>query len=179
MTLQDHSAPPTRRLRRLTAVGEGLSLLGALAVAGWTVLAFALEDVRVAWMNGFAAVLRPGETLLGAVIAAVPAAAAIYAFVQSARLFRALRTDAVFSATAARALVSLAWGAGGTAFASVAARAAIGSLASFAAPRGVPQLAISLSSNDLAMLLFAVLALTFALVLEEARRADEDSRSIV
>lgn len=166
------------RLSRWALVGQVVSWSGFVVTAGWVIAALVLPAARDIWLDQFGVSL--GEnSVLGVVVAGVPAALFAFCLFEAARLFAALGRDAPFSQRAVRALVALGWGAVATAVAGVLCRTALYYIASLGSADGKRALVLSLSSVDIGTLLVGILALVFALIVAEARRLQDDARSIV
>lgn len=166
------------RLRRIARVGQIIGWGGFVLTIGWVAAALAMPELRAGWLAGMG--LDLGErAMAGTLVAALPALLFGLCLWQAGTLFGALRGEMLYSLRATTALVRLGWLAVATALAGIACRTGLAYIASLGSVDGKRTLAISLSSSDIGALLVGLLALAFALVMAEARRLDDDSRSIV
>lgn len=168
----------TPRLARWSLLGQFVSMGGFAVTVGWVLAALLVPEVRNDWLRQLGLSLGD-NALLGTLVAALPAALFGFCLLQATLLFSALRRETPFSPRAVDALVALGWGAVATAVAGVVCRTGLYYLASFNSADGSRALVLSLSSTDIGTLLVGVLALVFALVVAEARRLEDDARSIV
>lgn len=166
------------RLTRIARFGQIVGWGGFALTLLWVIAAIALPDVRSTWLAGMGVDL--GErALLGTLVAAVPALLFGLCLLEAGRLFGALQSATPFSPRASSALLGLGWFAVATAISGIVCRTALAYIVSLGSADGKRTLALSLSSADIGALLVGLLALAFALVVAEARKLDDDARSIV
>lgn len=179
MTVSTHSHRTDRdRLGRIALFGQIIGWGGFALTIGWVAAALALPEVRTGWLAGMG--LNLGDNaLLGTLVAALPAVLFGLCLLQAGRLFGALRGETLFSRRATETLLSLGWLAVATAITGILSRTALSYIVSLGSADGKRTLALSLSSSDIGALLVGLLALAFALVMAEAKRLDDDARSIV
>ncbi|MDR3475364.1 MAG: DUF2975 domain-containing protein [Devosia sp.] len=173
---------PFERLKAIALAGQVLSIFGGAAVAvfslgrwldGPTLAASLVAELPTA-------PVPQGSVLLTAyVISLVPAAIFVGAMAEAWRLFGLLGRGKPFTAPVPRSLARLAYWATAAAGAGLVMRTVLGLVLTASAPGGRKQLIIAIGSDEIGVLVMALLLLAFALVMREAIRLDEDNQGII
>ncbi len=120
-----------------------------------------------------------GQLWLAYGLAVLPAWGFALAMWEVRRFFALLGRSAIFDRAAPRILVRLGWIAIGLSIAGVLVRTLIVLVMTSANPPGQRQLAIGISSSDIAALMMGLLFLAFALVMQEALIIEDENRGFV
>lgn len=172
-----------RRLRRVALAAEWIAFAGATMVAAFVAYLWLTPG---AWLTYLAKDLALGSSRIdagmetvAAIIGTTPALIFVLAMWEARGLFRELRVGSPFGQTVTRHLLRLAWLALAAALGGVVVRLLVGVVLTWANPEGQRQLIIAIGTNEISAMVAGLLFLAFALVLNEARRLEDDSRSIV
>lgn len=179
------------RLRGLTTLVRGLLLLGIPLLAAVPLLVWLAPEflLSVGWAQGqacdagllalIAQGVSPALRTRLVLVSLLPTAIGLWLLAHLWGLFGQYRLGAVFSLQALRHLRGLGW----SLLAMFVSQPVFGALQSVALswdnPPGQRQLAVSFSSDDYLVLMFALLLLALARVMQEAARAAQENEGFV
>lgn len=177
---------PMERVRRIAGWVRLVAVAGGLAMVVGTVWMWTTP----AWVERAAAhdlglgtttpvTLAPGVIPACTALAMVPVLVGLFALLQVWHLFGHYARGEIFTAEATRRLRRLAWTGIAVAPAQVITRTAIGLVLTMNNPPGKKALVVSMSSNDLTMLLIGLLLLAIAWVMVEATRLARENAEFV
>lgn len=171
------------RLRRIAVIAEWTALAGAATVAAFVAYLWLTPG---AWLTYLAkdvpnapSRLDAGVETLAGLIGTTPALIFVLAMWEARGLFRELRFGTLFGQTVTRHLLRLGWLALVAALGGVVVRLLVGLVLTWDNPEGQRQLILAIGTNEITAMIAGLLFLAFALVVNEARRLEDDSRSIV
>ncbi len=177
-------APDERSNRIKRISGRFQWLIAALRITLPLALVFlwmtlSLEELEVAGPLAAYGPLTTGERLGAIAITAFPLLIFIYALGQLQRLFKLYATGRFFERENVSCLSKMGWALLLSAPASVVYKAALSVWLSFDQPAGERSLAISISSNDIALLTFGGAIIIVSWVMAEAVEISKDNAQIV
>lgn len=172
-----------RALSRLAGIARALAFAGMAMVAGFCLYLLFDPEALAAHLRREAVIPLTMATdwrlWLAYALSLIPALGFLAAMWQAQRFFGLLGEGRLFDRAAPRILVRLGWIAIGLAAASIVVRTLVVLVLTSANPPGQRQLAISISSTDVASLVVGLLFLAFALVMQEALILEDENRSFV
>lgn len=171
-----------RRIRRTSSVMKRLSFGAVVGLSVLYAVAFMVPEGARAVIEAVAGplpteTLSPANIAVVAVIGAVPFGFFLAAVATAGRLFRAFQLGAFFDPLSGKLLGRIGAFILLSELAGIIARSAAGAYLSIAA--GTNTLAITVSSQNVAGLLFAGLTIVIGWVIAEAAELAEDNRQIV
>ena len=176
---------PTYRSNRIRRVSRRFQwLVAALRIALPLALVFlwmtlSLEELDVAGPLAAYGPLTTVERLGAIAITALPLLIFLYALGQLQRLFRLYAMGSFFERENVACLSKMGWALLLSAHVSVVYKAALSVWLSFDQPTGERSLAISISSNDIAMLTFGGAIIIVSWVMAEAVEVSKENAQII
>ncbi len=169
--------------RRLALAGEGLGWAG-IALILYALIHFGSSPVRILHLlppeltEGVRA-LDSGAWIAAGLILLISFAVVVWCLIELIRLFAMIRKGDWFGERLERALQRLSIAALVSGFGAIIQRTVLGLIFKPLTPEGKHRLVLQIDSDDVIFALIGIFLALFALIIREARRADDENKGFV